>query len=66
MQYFNNFMEFYDDGVREFPKEVIDKIKELMDIYLLAEEDEEMAMREVDFCNAMLENVTELELIQLD
>lgn len=66
MQYFNNFMEFYDDGVREFPKEVIDEIKELMDIYLLAEEDEEMAMREVAFCNAMLENVTELELIQLE
>lgn len=62
-QYFNNFIEMYDVGYREFPKEVITQFKEIINIYEQAEGDSAETRKWISQCNKMLSNVTELTLI---
>lgn len=62
-QYFGNFAELYERGVREFPKEVLEQIHDILDIYLRAENHSQTARDLVDDFNRLLTNVTELALI---
>lgn len=62
-QYFGNFAELYERGVREFPKDVLEQIHDILDIYIRAENYSQTARELVNDFNGLLSNVTELALI---
>lgn len=62
-QYFNNFVDLYERGIKEMPFDVLDQMHELLVIYGKSEDYSNEANEYINDLNELLFNVTELKPI---